>query len=283
MITYRHPLPSDVERLALLGWRLYPASARSKAACTKDPGASATCDIDKLQAWADKFPGCNWRMVCEGSGVWGLDVDVPSEDHAADGIAALASLVRRNGPIPPRPMTRSGGGGLALFFRHRGEPIHGATGWPKPGLDPRRGRLSITVPPSRHQRTGNVYYWIVAPWELSPPDAPAWLLRAVAPPPERVWTGTGADAAAMPDGRRRRYAEGALRRSVEQVATAAQGQRNDTLNRACFGLARFIDAGDLAPSEVADALAVAARQAAMPFPEVRATLASALRARRAVA
>ena len=120
----------------------------------------------------------------------------------------------------------------------------------------------------------------MAPWECDPPDAPTWLLRAVAPPPERIWSSTSTNAAAMPEGRRRRYAEAALRRSVEQVATAAQGQRNDTLNRACFGLARFIGTGDLAPAEVADALATAARHAAMPFPEVRATLASALRARR---
>ena len=150
-------LPTDIERLALLRWRLYPASRRSKAACIKDPGASATFDLDKLQAWTREFPDCNWRMVCEGSGVWALDVDVPSEDHAADGVAALADLVKRHGPIPTRPMTRSGGGGLALFFRHRGEPIHGATGWPVPGIDPRRGKLSVTVPPSIHVRTRRPY------------------------------------------------------------------------------------------------------------------------------
>ena len=85
-------LPTDIERLALLGWRLYPASAHSKAACIKDPGASATFDLNKLEAWTQEFPGCNWRMVCEGSDVWALDVDVPSEDHAADGVAALIGL-----------------------------------------------------------------------------------------------------------------------------------------------------------------------------------------------
>jgi len=35
-----HP---DVERLALLGWRIYPASNFSRAACIKEPGANATC------------------------------------------------------------------------------------------------------------------------------------------------------------------------------------------------------------------------------------------------
>src|SRR3954454_3956920 len=91
---------------------------------------------------------------------------VPSEDHTADGVVALAGLVKQHGPIPPRPMTRSGGGGLALFFRHCGEPIHGATGWPVPGIDPRRGKLSVTVPPSIHVRTRRPYVWTVAPWEI---------------------------------------------------------------------------------------------------------------------
>jgi bifunctional DNA primase/polymerase-like protein len=198
-------LPTDIKRLALLGWRLYPASRRNKAACIKDPGASATFDLDKLQAWTRAFPDCNWRMVCEGSGVWALDVDVPPEDHDADGVAALADLVKRHSPIPPRPMTRSGGGGLALFFRHSGEPIHGATGWPVPGINPRRGKLSVTVPPSIHVRTRRPYVWAVAPWEVSPPDAPGWLL----PARRAVVVSDGihnADPA-----RRSRYAEAALR------------------------------------------------------------------------
>ena len=58
-MTVRH---TDVERLALLGWRLYPASRSSKAACIKAPGESATFDLDKLEAWTRQFPNCNWRM-----------------------------------------------------------------------------------------------------------------------------------------------------------------------------------------------------------------------------
>ena len=141
-------LPLDVERVALLGWRLYPASNRSKGACIKAPGGNATCDLDQLERWAREFPGCSWRAVPEGSGWWGLDVDVPGPDHAADGISALATLVRRYGPIPPRPTIRTGGGGVAVFFRHRGDPIHGATGWPAPGLT--RGAADCLLPFRRH-------------------------------------------------------------------------------------------------------------------------------------
>jgi hypothetical protein len=89
------------------------------------------------------------------------------------------------------------------------------------------------------------------------------------------------NVARMREGRRTAYVEAAVRHAIERVATASEGQRNDTLNSATYALARFIDTGDLVPTEIADALAIAARHAAMPFREVQATIASALRAREA--
>ena len=266
-----HP---DIERLALLGWRLHPASRYSRAACIKRAAEAATHDLDKLERWATEFPGCNWRTVLGGSGVWALDVDAPSADHAADGIAALAGLVAKHGPIPPRPMTRSGGGGLALFFRHDGEPIIGKTGTPAPGLDPRRGRLTVTVPPSTHHRTRAPYRWIAPPWEIAPPPAPAWLLALLAPspPPPMPWpVRSGGGLPGRP------YATEALRRSVVMVATAFPGTRNDVLNRAAWSLSRFIADGSLAPSEIAEALAHAGRVAGLDHREIASTLTSALK------
>lgn len=266
-------LPSDVEPLALLGWRLHP-SFRSRAACIKGAAEAATRDLDQPARWGREFPGCNWRVVMEGSAIWALDVDAPGPDHAADGIAALAALVKMNGPIPERPMTRSGGGGLALFFRHDGESIVGRTGTPAPGLDPRRGRLTVTVPPSIHHRTRQAYRWITAPWELPPPSAPDWLPRLLAPPPEPPMAVPRHLAPGDEVGRS--YAIGALRRAVEQVATAPGGTRNDTLNRAAYSVARFAAAGLLQPAEIAEALAHGARAAGLDQREVVRTLASAL-------
>jgi Bifunctional DNA primase/polymerase, N-terminal len=270
-------LHSDIERLALLGWRLHPSSQYSRAACIKGAAEAATHDLEQLARWSAEFRGCNWRVVMEGSGIWALDVDAPGPDHAADGIKALAELVAEHGPIPPRPATRSGGGGLALFFLHRGEPIAGATGTPAPGIDPRRGRQTVTVPPSTHHRTRRSYRWITPPWELVPPPAPAWLLRLLTPPresdppaPRRLAHG---------DNRGRPYAIGALRRAVEQVATAPGGSRNDTLNKAAHSVARFVTEGLLQPSEIAEALAHAARVAGLDRMETARTLASALGSR----
>lgn len=269
-----HP---DIERLALLGWRLHPSSRRTRAACFSDAASLATFDLGQLALWSRRYPGCGWRVVMEGSGVWALDVDVPGAHHKHDGVTALQELIAVHGPLPPRPTTRSGGGGLALFFRHEGEAIVGNGGHPALGIDPRRGRQSVTVPPSLHPDTGRPYRWLVAPWELPPPAAPGWLLRLVAPPqmsPLREPSLRLADTARA----RRSYALAALRHAADRAATAPQGQRNNTLNAETFSLTRFLAEGTLDATEVATAMAYAGRQAGLLPLEVKATLASALAA-----
>ena len=99
----------------------------------KDATELATCDLNQLDRWSWEFPGCGWRVVMQGSGIWALDIDVPGADHVADGAKALADLVAVHGPLPPGPTTRSGGGGSAIFFSHTDEPIIGKTGLPSAG------------------------------------------------------------------------------------------------------------------------------------------------------
>lgn len=273
-------LPEDIERLALLGWGLHPACSTTRSACFPGATDAATADLDQLEAWARAYPGCSWRMVMAGSSVWGLDLDVPSPDHAADGVAAFADLVRQNGGLPPAPALQSGGGGWAVLFRHDGEPIRGQTAWPAPGIDPRRGRQSLTVPPSRHVRTRRPYRWAVAPWDVAPPPAPAWLLRLMAPAPQAVPARRAFVLGTDPD-RARRYAAGALRKAGERVASAGDGTRNHMLNVETYALARFVAEGSLSGIEVAQAMSAAALQVGLNAQEAAATIASALRARRA--
>ena len=92
-----HP---DIERLALLGWRLHPASRRTRAACFADATALATHDLDRSTRWSREYPACGWRVVMEGSGIWALDVDVPSLRHKHDGVTALRKLI-----VGPRVIT----------------------------------------------------------------------------------------------------------------------------------------------------------------------------------
>ena len=265
-------LPDSIERCALLGWRMHPSSRHSRAACFKGAADAATHDLDQLAAWAREYPDCNWRVIMEGSGIWALDVDAPGEDHGGDGITAMKSLVAANAPLAPRPMTRSGGGGYAIFFKHQGEPISGRTGTPAPGLDPRRGRLSVTLPPSIHHRTAKPYVWVIAPWDVDPPTAPAWLLDAVKPPPPPP----------VPAQTERRantttVARKALWKAIDKVHGAQSGGRNDTLNRQSYRVARFVAAGLLGETEAQEALYSAGRQIGLTHPEIKATIESAFR------
>jgi hypothetical protein len=173
-----HP---DVERLARLGWRLYP-STRSRKGMFKGYIDAATSDRSTLSQWAEQYPGCNWSVIPQGSGIWALDLDTPSLDHTADGVSALRELCNQYGGLPPGPHGRSGGGGDLMVFRDAGHPIRTKTGTPAPGIDPRAGRTPFTVAPSIHRRGGR-YHWMIAPWDLDPPVAPDWLLKQVAPFP----------------------------------------------------------------------------------------------------
>ena len=258
-------LPLDVERLALLGWRLAPTTRRKKG---RFPGFldAATHNLDQLEAWARDYAGCNWCVVPGGSGVWALDCDVPSPQHAADGVAALRRMVEQHGALPPRPHGRSGGGGHLLVFRDGGAPIRTKSGWPVPGLDPRAGRVSFTVAPSVH-RNGQPYRWLLAPWELAPPVAPAWLLAAVAPPPEPA-------RPAVPRVSTTDRAWRRLHRALDAITGAGGGTANDTLNRESYAVARHVAAGTLGEVEAVEALYAAARARNVPHREARDTIKS---------
>lgn len=248
-------LPDEIERVALLGWHVFPRMPRHRAACFEGASSAATCDLDQLATWWREYPGCGWCVVFGPSELWGIDLDRPPR-HKHDGVANFATLAAQHEPIPPRPTLRSGGGGLAIFFQHHGEAIQGRDGVPAPGCDPRRGRQTQTIPPSRHHATGLPYRWAVAPWEVSAPVAPAWLLEAVRPPPEppRAAVERPADPT-----KARHYAIGALRQATRKVAALGKGGRNNVLNGEAYSLARFVKSGDITESELRDCLSAAAR------------------------
>lgn len=247
-------IPDEIERVALLGYHVYPQSRYSRAGCFEGAHAAASCDLDIIAGWCRAYPNCNWRVVFGPSGLIGFDLDIPPL-HKHDGIAALRVLVEAHSPLPVRPTLRSGGGGLAILFRDTGAPIVGGGGKPAPGIDPRRGRQGQTIPPSVHTVTHQPYRWLAAPWETSLPAAPDWLLDLVRPapapepaPPTVLRTGDKA----------RNYALGALKSAIRNVAVAGNGNRNNALNIECFSVARFVHDGFLTETEVRDAMLAAA-------------------------
>jgi hypothetical protein len=257
-----HP---DIERVALLGWRCIPVT-RKRAGFWKGYLKDATCDLDALAQWSRLYPNCNWSVVPDGSGVWALDVDVPGAEHEADGTAWVRQMVERHGPLPARPHGRSGGGGHLLVFKDAGAPIKCESGYPVAGIDPRARRVQFTIAPSTH-RNGNPYRWHVAPWEVAPPEAPAWLLKAVAPPPRHPLP-------ARPRVPTTDTARRQLARALDNIACAGPGRRNSTLNQQAFSVARWIAAGLLDETEAVGALYAAGLAAGLTTTEVRMTIKS---------
>jgi hypothetical protein len=209
-------------------------------------------------------------VIPGGSGIWALDVDTPSPDHAADGVAALRELCAQHGDLPQCPHGRSGGGGDLLVFRDAGYPIRTKTGTPASGIDPRAGRVPFTVAPSVHRRGGR-YRWLIAPWELDPPVAPEWLLRLLAPP---LPPPLSKRPAALTETRARRRVMWAVNRVLE----APPGERNTTLNRQAFNLGRLVGAGIVNERSAVTALYQAARYAGLDDGETRATIRSGFEA-----
>lgn len=229
---------------------------------------AATDNLDQLEAWSREYPGCCWKCVPAGSGVWFLDVDVPSADHTNNGVAALRGLCALNGPLPPRPHGRSASGGHLLVFRDAGHPIAPGTARPAAGLDTLAGRCCAMVAPSRRQ--GRSYRWVRPPWEVSAPVAPEWLLQLVAPPPS-------------PDRTRRPFvitedrAMRALTGSFSAIASAGPGQRNAALLRRATLAGGYVAAGMLGLQEAERELIAAGMAAGQSRAEALSTVRSGLR------
>jgi hypothetical protein len=263
-----HP---DIKRLAALGWRLSPTS-RSRKGLFAGYVDAATSDDQVLERWAARYPESNWVVVPERSGIWALDVDAPSLDHSADGVAALRALCDTHGGLPPRPHGRSGGGGHLLIFRDGGHALRNAPGVPCPGIDPRAGRASFTVSPSRHRR-GGLYRWLVAPWDLEAPMAPDWLIGLLARPPLRTRVRRSAI-------RTENHTRRILGHAIDKVRNATPGERNATLNRQAFIIGGLIAADAICEALAASSLYHAGRSAGLSDAETKATVRSGLLAGR---
>jgi hypothetical protein len=193
------------------------------------------------------------------SGLAALDIDA----GRADGRRWWAENRSR---LPGTRTHRTRSGGLHLLFRH------------VDGLRCSAGKLAIGI--DVRAEGGFIVWWPAAglPTLHDAPLAawPEWLLALLAPASTPVIHPIAQAFHAAPSDWPRYAAVAALRRAVERVAVAPEGQRNDTLNRETFALARFLAEGALAPAEIADALAIAARHAGLSARETAATLVSAL-------
>jgi hypothetical protein len=226
----------------------------------------ATADLERVAKWWQRWPEANVGVACGApAGLFVVDLD------GLVGAAAFVELQRRYGALPATLWARTGSGGWHAYFRHVAG-LGNSAGKLAPHVDTRGDGGYVVAPPSRHPN-GNRYRWHKP--DTRPAELPGWLLRLLKPPePRRVpWTPTPTDAGP--------YARAALDDECMAVATAAQGSRNHTLNRAAYALGTLVGARVLDEPTVATALADAARACGLPDHEAARTIRSGLDAGKA--
>ncbi len=147
------------------GVPVFPCEPGAKRPLTRNGHWDATTDPRVVGRWWQRWPSANVGVPTgKKSGVVVLDVD-------DGGLESLAKLERAGAPVPKAARTRTGGGGMHVFFRSpRGTEIRNSAGLLGPGLDVRGEGGYVVVPPSRTQR---LYEW----FDRSPLAEASWLIE----------------------------------------------------------------------------------------------------------
>lgn len=262
--------------LAARGWHVFPAAPGGKRPALRDSWQQlATTDTARIGRWWRRIP-YNIAIACGPSGLVVLDLDVPghgkpqpaqAQGPGPGGAEELARLCREHGePVPDRTFTvTTPSQGRHLYFTApNGIRIPNSASQLGPMIDIRAAGGYVIAPGS--QITGIAYAIASA---IPPVPLPAWLTRELARRPaahseiSRTW---------CPEPRDGAYARAALVSETETVASAPEGTRNVTLNRAAFNLGQLVGAGQLTASHVTAELARAAAAAGLPEPEIRRTI-----------
>ena len=237
---------------------------------------NASTDSDQVREWWSRWPTANIGVATGApAGLLVVDVDLP------DGPASLARLEDTHGPLPPTCEQRTGSGGRQLLFAHPGDEI-GNRAALEPGIDVRGDGGYVVVPPSLHV-SGERYRWV---GRVPPSEPPAWLVAHIDRTRARSCGPTAdfrsAVAANAPRDQshpgHHRYAVAALQQELAILASAAEGTRNATLNRAAFSLGQLVAAGVLDRDHVTAELERVADRIGLGPSEVRRTVASGLTA-----
>ncbi|MBF6614955.1 MAG: bifunctional DNA primase/polymerase, partial [Chloroflexi bacterium] len=252
------PVSRETKKPLLLAWKRY----QSECAPRED-----------VAGWRRTWPYCNVGIVTgKVSNIWVLDVD------GEEGFEELARL----GVAAARPGVRTGRG-VHLYFEHPGFPVPNSVCKVAPHVDV-RGDGGYVIGAGSVHKNGRLYDWLETP-EMCPiqpacarlmtlvmeqRDAGAGTMRKVLP----VLSG----ASVRPGSREKAYAGSALVKELAWLAEAAQGERNDRLNRAAFAIGQMVGAEWLAYEEVERKLGDCGRDLGLTAAEVRATVTSGLRA-----
>lgn len=219
--------------------------------------------LDQVEAWA-RAGGLGLRTGVV-SGVMCIDDD--SADHSAAEVLGLPAET---------PTILTGRGNPNRLYKLPDFIVHNSVKRLTPCIDVRAEGGMVVFPGSIHPDTGRPYLWAsgLSPEDVPFAELPSDIVAALRPRTSRPPPLALPPAKNQPE----RYAAGAIRGAALRVFDAREGERNATLNREAFGIARFIRVGLLDRGQVEAVLAEAARGAGLGEGEIAATLRSALEA-----
>lgn len=144
------------ENYARSGWYVFPLIPRDKKPLTSHGVKDASCKIDVIRRWWERWPNANIGLSCGPSHIVAIDLD---EKKDKSGSANWKAIVKRLGLNIKTSSTHTGGGGQHLLFAApEGVEIKNQVSQIAPGVDIRSEGGYIVLPPSIHP-TGQPYTW----------------------------------------------------------------------------------------------------------------------------
>lgn len=261
---------------AAIGYHVFPLRAGSKLPATKNGFHDATDDMARVYDWWSRHPSSNVGLATGASGLLVLDLDVAEDGdgHCEEAILAVCAFAGEHGDDLARTYEVSTPrGGEHWYYRlPAGVTVPCSAGRVAPHVDV-RSTGGYVVGAGSVLKNG---CYRVEDRRIAAP-APAWLIAACQKPTRAAqWPGERFPAVPVGDGTS--PAARRLSGAAGKVATAPEGQRNETLNWAAHAVAESVAAGDLSPHEVLAELAHAAARAGLSETEALATIRSGLAA-----
>lgn len=255
------PITSCVEvalAYARQGWLVLPVNEATKKPVSKHGVDDATSIEGRVLSLWDEHPDAGVG-VAGGGAARLVIIDV-------DALESFSQLKAELGELPATRAARTPRGGSHFYLR-----------WPGSGqitaknsvnrlakkVDVRSVSGYVVAPPS------NGYVWTCEAEVAEMPPAWAARLEELARPKRSV---PRPQPPRPPAGPAASYADAALRRAVEAVRAAHEGERNMTLNREAYSLAGLVAAGELVEGTVRDELMAAAAAAGLPQVEAGKTV-----------
>ena len=271
--------------MATRDWHVFPCAVGGKRPAL--PGNwqhLATTDPARIRHWWTRMP-YNIGISCSPSGLVIIDLDIAKDGNAGDlaeaardagpacGARSLADLCERHGqPYPTGTFTvRTPSGGTHLYFQATPRKIRNSASRLGSLIDVRAAGGYVVGPGSRV--AGRAYELLSGD---IPDPFPDWIADALDEHPDPP-----ADPRPVPPAGTRgatAYAMAALRNECDRMATAADGTRHDTLNKAAFNLGQLVGAGLLPELAVITSLADAASQAGLPDRDIPRIIRSGIEA-----